>query len=88
MAMTISVLYELDDGDERKIEVEVRYEPGRPPPRIDPRLYDATLCDPGDPEELEILKATDASTEEDLTDKVADDERFADAVLDAIRREL
>ncbi len=36
-------------------EVLVNFRPGRSVPDIDPDNYDNTLCDPGDPGELEVL---------------------------------
>lgn len=47
-----------EDGNEVEVtyEVEVDYSPGRPPPAFNGS--DATLCDPGDDEEFEILGVT------------------------------
>jgi hypothetical protein len=42
-----------DDGHEHEWDVWGVYSPGRPPPRVSMRNYDATLCDPGDPPECE-----------------------------------
>lgn len=35
-------------------EVIVKFTPYRPAPSIDPNNYDSTICDPGDPLEIEI----------------------------------
>lgn len=50
MQKTINVNYAGID-----FEVELSFTPDSQPPAIDPYNYDSTLCDPGNPLEVEIL---------------------------------
>ena len=78
MQKTINVNYAGID-----FEVLVNFKPDRPAPDIDPGNYDNTLCDPGDPGELEVL-----SVSVDGREITCDREEFLECLEDYIVEEL
>lgn len=78
MQKTINVNYAGID-----FEVLVDFKPGRPAPAIDPSNYDNTLCDPGDPGEIEVI-----SVSVDGREIPCDREEFLEATQEQIMEEL
>lgn len=72
--------FEDDDGRERTWDVYGSYTPPRPPPPINPRRYDETLSDPGDPEEIEIEYAEEGKHRVDAAELDRHEEKIRDQV--------
>ena len=79
--MTLSLNWEVSEGEERKLEVTGNYSAATP------HVYYLSNGDPGypgDPSEFEILEILDEKgpISEELFDKLTEDDKFLDAVYD------
>lgn len=87
MKMTLTLkAFEVWEGEEKDLEVEVEYSPGRPAPRCS-NPDDARFSDPGDPDELEIISAVILIPGGRIlvSGEMMNSDRFNDAVLEAAR---
>lgn len=87
MRLTMEFDYEVWDGEERRLQVDVKYLPGRPAPACS-NPDSPAFSDSGDPDELEIVRAVIVKDGKELPipKEVLDEDRFIDSCLDEARK--